>query len=45
MILTFDIFINNFDRFPLLWENEGNPNNLIVKMHTDFSTKSKEIKD
>lgn len=29
LLLGLDIFLNNWDRLPLIWENEGNPNNII----------------
>ena len=28
-ILTLDLLLNNWDRLPIVWENEGNPNNII----------------
>ena len=28
-LLVLDVLINNGDRFPLLWENRGNPGNLM----------------
>jgi hypothetical protein len=36
-ILCFDVLINNWDRYPLIWKNDGNPNNII------YNTSSLEI--
>jgi hypothetical protein len=30
MILALDVIINNFDRLPLIWDNEGNLENLLL---------------
>ncbi|XP_065182761.1 uncharacterized protein LOC135813598 isoform X2 [Sycon ciliatum] len=32
-ILALDMLMNNWDRLPVLWENEGNPNNIIFSPH------------
>lgn len=31
-VLAFDVFINNFDRIPMIWMNDGNPDNLLIKL-------------
>ena len=31
MIFAFDVFINNYDRFPFIWDNDGNPDNIMVR--------------
>ena len=28
--LLADILVNNFDRLPLCWKNDGNPDNILV---------------
>ncbi|KJE90383.1 hypothetical protein CAOG_01702 [Capsaspora owczarzaki ATCC 30864] len=33
-VVTFDMWINNWDRFPCVWDNEGNPNNVLVVDHS-----------
>ncbi|KAL4430099.1 hypothetical protein ABPG74_013546 [Tetrahymena malaccensis] len=45
MIIAFDTLINNSDRYPLLWDNEGNPDNIIVKMKTTFLNKTEQLRD
>lgn len=51
MIVATDTFINNCDRYPLIWrglngeENEGNPHNLLVKVKTDFLSNYQEMID
>ena len=38
MIFAFDIFIHNADRWPLIWDNAGNANNLLIKIKTTLET-------
>ncbi|EGR29772.1 hypothetical protein IMG5_148530 [Ichthyophthirius multifiliis] len=45
MILAFDTLINNSDRYPLIWDGDGNAANIIVKMMTNFLTKTEQLKD
>eukprot|EP00479_Gromia_sphaerica_P007627 TRINITY_DN260_c0_g1_i1.p1 TRINITY_DN260_c0_g1~~TRINITY_DN260_c0_g1_i1.p1 ORF type:complete len:362 (-),score=67.14 TRINITY_DN260_c0_g1_i1:80-1165(-) len=33
-ILAFDVIVNNWDRLPLIWSNEGNLGNLIINLET-----------
>ena len=33
-IMLMDIVINNFDRLPLCWKNDGNPDNILVRIPT-----------
>lgn len=44
-ILSLDCFINNSDRYPLLWHNSGNPENLILELKTKGSDNVKEMRD
>lgn len=30
LVVLLDIVVNNFDRLPLVWSNEGNPDNIII---------------
>jgi hypothetical protein len=30
MLISYDMFINNFDRIPFIWKNEGNAGNILV---------------
>lgn len=30
-VLGMDVLLNNWDRLPLIWDNEGNPGNLLVR--------------
>ena len=34
--LALDLFLNNSDRIPLIWNNEGNPNNFLVEFRETF---------
>jgi hypothetical protein len=45
IILAADVFINNIDRYPLLWNNNGNSDNLVVKFDTDYNTTTEELLD
>jgi len=45
IILAADVFINNFDRYPMIWNSNGSPENLIVKFETDWNTKNHELFD
>ena len=29
-VLAMDMLVNNFDRFPLVWDNEGNAGNVML---------------
>lgn len=44
-ILSLDCFINNSDRYPLLWQNSGNPENLILELKTKKSNTVQEMRD
>ena len=33
MTLASDTFINNYDRYPLIWDNDGNPENILVRVN------------
>jgi hypothetical protein len=35
-IIAGDILLNNWDRLPFVWNNNGNPYNLIVSLNTDL---------
>jgi hypothetical protein len=35
-ILTLDIFLNNNNRLPFVWLNNGNPNNILFKINLDM---------
>eukprot|EP01113_Clastostelium_recurvatum_P039514 TRINITY_DN6041_c0_g1_i1.p1 TRINITY_DN6041_c0_g1~~TRINITY_DN6041_c0_g1_i1.p1 ORF type:complete len:398 (-),score=97.58 TRINITY_DN6041_c0_g1_i1:64-1257(-) len=40
-IIAYDLLINNYDRFPCIWANPGNPRNVIMtKQHTASSSSS-----
>ena len=51
MIIATDTFINNCDRYPLIWRgvngevNEGNSDNLLIKVETDFISNPQEMKN
>lgn len=46
MILGFDTFINNSDRMQMnLWDNDGNPENLILRIETNNIMKTEELRD
>jgi hypothetical protein len=46
MILGFDTFINNSDRMQMnLWDNSGNPENLLLKIETNNLMKTEELRD
>lgn len=32
-IVAFDVWINNSDRVPVIWSNDGNPNNFVIEMN------------
>ena len=35
-MITLDIFLNNSKRIPLVWLNNGDPNNIIFKVNLDL---------
>lgn len=39
-IFVFDIFVNNSDRFPFAWDNDGNPETMIIKAKTNYATQT-----
>lgn len=40
-IIAADLFINNCDRIPIIWNHDGNPNNLLISIHPeDMTTQS-----
>lgn len=45
ILLSFDMFVNNYDRVPFLWNNEGNPSNLLLQVQTNFLSKGKDMVD
>jgi len=45
MIFSFDAFINNYDRYPFLWDNDGNPDNLILRLNVNYTTKTNDLRD
>lgn len=44
-IFAMDTIINNSDRYPIIWENNGNPENLLLKVKTAENTTTKELRD
>jgi hypothetical protein len=44
-ILAVDMFLNNFDRLPWLWDNPGNPNNILFKVNLDLLPPNTDFKD
>eukprot|EP00928_Gymnodinium_smaydae_P012141 TRINITY_DN14415_c1_g1_i2.p1 TRINITY_DN14415_c1_g1~~TRINITY_DN14415_c1_g1_i2.p1 ORF type:complete len:291 (+),score=69.51 TRINITY_DN14415_c1_g1_i2:604-1476(+) len=32
-LLAFDCIINNLDRLPMIWDNAGNPKNVMIEVH------------
>ncbi|KRX05746.1 Protein kinase-like domain [Pseudocohnilembus persalinus] len=46
-ILAFDTYINNYDRFPCgsIWENDGNPGNVICRATVQYTTKEEQLND
>jgi hypothetical protein len=42
-ILALDVLLNNWDRLPLLWENEGNGDNLLFIDQTNLHSTGSEI--
>ena len=44
-IFAMDTVINNSDRYPVLWENNGNPENLLLKVKTLEKTTTKELRN
>jgi len=45
MLIAADVFTNNADRYPLIWNNNGNPENLIIRAETDWNSKNEELFD
>ena len=45
IIIATDCFLNNSDRIPLIWKNEGNSENLIVKVNSDWTTTTEELRN
>lgn len=44
-IFAMDTIINNSDRYPIVWDNNGNPENLLLKVKTFEKTTSQELRD
>ena len=44
-IFAMDTIINNSDRYPIVWDNNGNPENLLLKVRTLENTTVKELRD
>lgn len=45
LLLAADTFVNNSERYPLIWNNNGNSENLIIKAETDWNSKNEELFD
>lgn len=45
MIFAFDAFINNYDRYPFLWNNDGNAENIVLRMNVTYTTKTSDLRD
>lgn len=44
MIVGFDLFLNNNDRYPIdLWKSEGNPENLLLNIDAPTSVELKDF--
>jgi hypothetical protein len=44
-ILAIDMFLNNHDRLPWLWDNPGNANNILFKINLDLIPPGCDFKD
>lgn len=44
-ILGIDILFNNYDRVPFLWNNPGNPNNLLFRVNLELLAPGSNFKD
>ena len=44
-IFAMDVLINNSDRYPIIWDNNGNPENLLLGVRTFQGTSAKELRD
>ena len=44
-IFAMDTVINNSDRYPIVWDNNGNPENLLLKVKTLDNTTVQELRD
>jgi hypothetical protein len=44
-ILGLDILFNNYDRVPFLWNNPGNPNNLLFRVNLELLPPGSKFKD
>jgi hypothetical protein len=44
-IISADIFLNNGDRFPMIWENSGNSNNILFQIKLDNVFEEEEMFD
>jgi hypothetical protein len=44
-ILAVDVLFNNYDRLPWLWDNPGNPNNLLFRVNMDLLPPNSDFKD
>ena len=40
MIFSLDALLNNGERYPFIWDGDGNPDNILVKMKVDYTTKT-----
>ena len=36
-VIAFDLLVNQWDRLPIVWENEGNPTNVMLSRHAYVS--------
>jgi hypothetical protein len=44
-IMAIDLFFNNPNRVPWLWNNEGNPSNLLFRVNMDYLPPNVDFKD
>lgn len=44
-IIAGDLFINNPDRFPLVWDNDGNETNLLFEVKNDEKVDDELLKN
>jgi len=44
-VVATDTLVNMVDRYPMIWDNDGNPENLIFNLKTKHKNTSEELKD
>lgn len=45
LLMGMDTFLNNTDRYPLIWNNDGNPENILLQFETSWHHHTADLRD